>query len=245
MGGRDEQDWSVMPRHTRVYSDFVERIDEVSILRRKARKLEVSRNSLSFGPEIRALCRASVVLLSSHVEAYVKELGELTLDILHERELPRNRLSKEFFYYVTRQRIDAIRASEQPLAIAQSVEAFVETEIGFWNNAKALPSPVASVDFNKGFSNPKFEKVQQYLSRFGYCNFKLDFYRVLGRDAQQVHLGLNAIVDTRNAIAHGEASATKTPAEIMQFEEYSKKFCRVTDDVFAKWCRKNLCSIRS
>ncbi len=234
-----------MPRHTKVYSDFVDRMDEVSLLRRKARRLEVSRHSLSFGPEIRALCRASVVLLSSHVEAYVKELGELTLDTLHDRKLPRSRLSKQFFYYVTRQRIDAIRASEEPLAIAQSVEAFVETEVVFWNNEKALPSPVESVEFNKGFANPKFEKVQQYLSRFGYANFRLDFYRELGRDAQQVHLGLNAIVDARNAIAHGEASATKTPTEIRQFEDYSKKFCRVTDDIFATWCRKNLCSIRS
>lgn len=228
-----------------MYSDFVERLAEVALLRKKARFLEISRDSLTCGPEIRALCRASIVLLSSHVEAYVKELGEHTLDNLHSRNLPRTKLSKVFFYYVSRQRIDAIRDSVQPLAIAESVEEFVAKDVLFWSGDRALPSPVASTDFSKGFANPKFEKVQKYLLRFGYSEFRRDFYRELGRDALQVHNGIDAIVDTRNSIAHGDQSATKTPAEVKEFEDYARKFCRTTDDIFGKWCRKNLCSIRT
>lgn len=234
-----------MPRHTVAYSEFIERLQEVSILRKKARRLEMSRHSFSFGFEIRALCRASVVLLSGHIEAYVKELGELTLDNLHSRGFPREKVAKSFFYYVSKGRIDAIRESVQPEVISTKVQEFVSADLAFWSDPVALPAPVVSDDFNRGFSNPKFDKVQSYLGRFGYTDFRRDFNRTLGRDAQTVLNVLDSIVNTRNAIAHGDPAATKTPTEIKEFEGQARVFCRVTDDVFAAWCRKSLCSIRT
>lgn len=233
-----------MPRYTRIYGDFTSRLGEVSLLRKKASALERSARALLHGPEISALCRASVVLLSSHIEAYIKELGEHTLDSAHMQSVPRNKISKKFLYYVSREKIDVIRASTQPESIANSVQSFVDGDILFWQGSGPLHGPISSSTFNSGFSNPKFEKVKSYFGRFDYSDFRKDFMRTLGRRGPLIESSLDSIVDTRNAIAHGDPSATKTPAEVKEMEENAKEFCRTVDQIFSNWCRRSLCRIR-
>lgn len=233
-----------MARFTSVYGDFSKRLDEVGILRRKAAELERSRESFRRGPEISALCRGAVVLLSSHIEAYVKELGEHTLDSIHSKAVCRSNLAPQFFYYVSKDTIEAIRDASQPDKIAKHMQRFVDHETLFWKDSTPLPAPVPSQAFNKGFSNPTFDKVKAYFGRFGYTDFRRDFFRVLGREAQSTANNLDQIVDTRNSIAHGDLSATKTPAEIKAMVETAKTFCRSSDEIFGNWCKDNLCSIR-
>jgi hypothetical protein len=233
-----------MARYTSVYSDFVSRLDEVELLRKKAAALERSSRSFVHGPEISALCRASVVLLSSHIEAYIKELGEHTLDTAHRMLVPRSRIAPQFFYYVTREQIESIRDSSQPDAIARHVQALVDSEIQHWQGSGPIHGPISSSNFNAGFSNPKFEKIKAYFGRFGYIDFRKDFMRSLTVRGNIVEGALNSIVDTRNAIAHGDPSATKTPGEVKEMQATAKEFCRTVDDVFSKWCSKSLCKIR-
>lgn len=170
-----------MPRYTVVYQDFISRIEEVKLLRKKAAALERSSHSTRHGPEISALCRASVVLLSSHVEAYIKELGEHTLDATFLRSVPKHKVAPQFFYYISRERIDNIRNSSQPETIANHVQNFVDNDIIYWQTSGTLHGPISSQEFNVGFSNPKFDKVKAYLGRFGYTDFRKDFMRILKR----------------------------------------------------------------
>lgn len=204
-----------MSRFTTVYGDFSQRIHEVGVLRKKAAQFERSRESFTRGPEISALCRGAVVLLSSHIEAYVKELGEHTLDKIHARGVCRSHLSPQFFYHMSKQTIDQIREASKPETIATRVQGFVDHEAVFWSNLEPLPAPVPSEAFNKGFSNPTFKKVKSYFGRFGYRDYRRDLFRELGRDAQPTVNNLDQIVETRNSIAHGDPLATKTPAEIL------------------------------
>ena len=67
-----------MSRYTPVYSSFCTRLDEVETLRQFA-LIREREDPIGLRREINALCRGSVVLLSSHVEAYIKELGELAV----------------------------------------------------------------------------------------------------------------------------------------------------------------------
>lgn len=233
-----------MARYTMVYTDFIARIDEVSLLRKKAAALERSSKSLLHGAEISALCRASVVLLSSHIEAYVKELGEHTLDSAHQKSVLRSRIAPQFFYYVSRERIENIRSSSNPENIANHVQLFIDNDARFWQGTGAIHGPISSQDFNAGFSNPKFDKVKTYFGRFGYSEFRRDFMRLLARDGTTVETGLNLIVDTRNAIAHGDPTATKTPGEVKAMEATARIFCRTVDTVFANWCKGAFCQIR-
>lgn len=233
-----------MTRYTPIYREFSSRIEEVSLLRKKAAKLERSKNSFAHGPEISALCRAAVVLLSSHIEAYIKELGEHTLDTAHRVGVSRNQMAPQFFYYVSKDRIENIRGSSQPDSIARHVQIFFDTDAPFWQTGGPLHGPISSSDFNSGFSNPKFDKVKAYFGRFGYADFRRDFMRLLTRRGPVLETGIDAIVDTRNAIAHGDPSATKTPGEVKEMETTAKEFCRAVDNVFSIWCRNSICKIR-
>jgi hypothetical protein len=233
-----------MPRFTRVYCEFIGRLDEVSLLRKKAAALERSSRSLLHGAEIRALCRSAVVLLSSHIEAYIKELGELALDSAHQKKVPRSRVSPQFFYYVSRERIEGIRGSTQPDSIAKSIQEFVLHELPNWHGTGPIHGPISSESFSSGFSNPRFERVKSYFSRFGYNEFRRDFMKVKGARGTPLETSINTIVNTRNSIAHGDPSATKTPSEVREMEENAKEFCRAVDHVFSEWCKRSLCGIR-
>ena len=103
---------------------------------------------------------------------------------------------------------------------------------------------IPSDRFNKGFSNPAFKKVNSYFHRFGYDNFRSDFYRNLQAEARTTENMLNHLVDTRNNIAHGDPSATKTPDDLKEMIGIITRFCRVTDEIFGDWCKTEFCTIR-
>ena len=233
-----------MPRYTSSYSDFVERIEEVRILRIRAAKLERSKSSYEMKNEINALCRGGVVLLSSHIEAYIKELGELVLDSLYLKGVCRSKLAPQFFYHVSKNRIDSIRNTPDPQKIANHLFKFLEDDQQIWSKSAALPLPILSDKFNSGFSNPRIDKIKTYFARFGYNDYSRDFNLALTKDAHAVVTGLNNIVDTRNLIAHGDTSANKTPGDLELMINNAKIFCRTTDSVFSAWCSRKLCSVR-
>jgi hypothetical protein len=115
-------------RFTSAYSSYVERSDEVLILVRKASQIERSKEAFHRGREIDALCRGSIVLLSSHLEAYVKELGECLLDALFKKAVCRSKLHKPFFYHASRQALDRIRKDTEPQKISEGVFDVVGSE---------------------------------------------------------------------------------------------------------------------
>lgn len=234
-----------MTRFTPVYSEFVDRLDEINLLRSKAANLARMRLAVRHRAEISALCRGSVVLLSSHIEAYVKELGEHTLDAIYDTGVCRSKIALPFFYHLSRARIENVRSGSQPANIAGHMRSFVERDAPMWAGQGGFPAPIGAQEFNGGFSNPSFDKVKAYLGRFGYESFRQDFMRKLGRAAQPTITGLDQIVDARNSIAHGDPAATKTPAEVKDMIELAKIFCRTVDTLFAEWCSANLCGIRS
>jgi hypothetical protein len=233
-----------MARYTVVYGDFLDRLDEVNLLRSKAGRLARNKNAVACGAEIQALCRACIVLLSSHIEAYVKELGEHTLDKIYEKEVGRSKIAIQFFYHISKDKIENIKNGSNSEKIARNVHSFVSSDAAIWSTVGKFPVPISATDFNKGFSNPKFDKIKTYLSRFGYSEFRYEFFKTLGSSAQFMIGNLDQIVDTRNAIAHGDPSATKTPKEVEQMIDTAKSFCRYTDSLFSAWCGKNLCKIR-
>lgn len=233
-----------MARYTKVYGDFVQRTTEVRLLTSRAAGLERSKNAFKLGKEIDALCRGSVVLLSSHIEGYVKELGESLLDAIYQRKVCRSRIADDVFYHASKERLQPIRDGAGAANISASVFAFLAVDGALWSKSDRFPSPIPAEEFNKGFANPKVEKVRGYIARFGYLAFKRDLYRTLAKDAVSVCAQVDQIVDTRNAIAHGEVSATKTPSEVKDMIAAATAFCRATDVTFAKWCAAEICPIR-
>lgn len=232
-----------MARYTSAYSSFVVRLDEVETLRLFAYQKEKN-DPVGMGNEISALCRGSVVLLSSHLEAYIKELGELALDSLHLKLVPRNNISSRFYYHISKNIIDELQNTSDPDKIADKVFEFINSDQLFWSKDGSFPESIPSDRFNRGFSNPAFKKIKSYFNRFGYSNYKGDLASKLQANFQPTINMVDHMVDTRNKIAHGDPSATKTPSEVKDMMNIIQKYCAETDCVFASWWKANFCSIR-
>ena len=232
-----------MARYTAAYSSFVGRLDEVDTLRRFALEKE-RKDPVGLRQEISALCRGSVVLLSGHLEAYVKEAGELALDSLHLKSVSRTSVASKFYYHISKSYFDEIQNTSDPDKIAEKVFDFLNNDLYYWSRSGPFPQSIPADRFNKGFANPAFKKVKAYFNRFGYSTYKLDLMRELQAQFQPTVNMVDHVVDTRNEIAHGNPAATKTPSEIKDMIQITKTYCAATDSVFASWWKGNFCAIR-
>jgi hypothetical protein len=232
-----------MSRYTTSYSEFLGRLVEVNLLRESAAKKERS-DPIGMRNEINALCRGSIVLLSSHVEAYIKEVGETALEAFYHKAVDRIDMSPRTFYHISKDVIDEIKDTSDHTKLAEKVFGFITSDMPYWSRVGPFSMQVPSDRFNKGFSNPKFEKVKAYFNRFGYQTYKDDFYARLGAAAKPTENTLDHLVDIRNSIAHGDPSSTKTPSDLKQVISTISQFCRVTDEIFSNWCRAKYCTIR-
>lgn len=243
MGGGDGWGSVIMARYTSAYCSFVARMDEVIVLRKSAARLE-RHDPVANSKQIDALCRGGIVLLSSHLEAFIKELGELLLTRLFDKGVNRSTLDQRFFYHISKDRVDIIKDATDPESVARSVFDFLAADQDLWVRSGALPRYVDSERFNRGFANPKFKKIRSYFNRFGFQAYHGDLQRKLARNFVPYTNMVNHLVDTRNLIAHGDPGATKTPAEVKDMVDIVIQFCRATDQVFARWCKSKYCAVR-
>jgi RiboL-PSP-HEPN len=232
-----------MPRYTSAYSSFVLRLGEIDILLRISFKKEKT-NPVNLRNEINALCRGSVVLLSAHLEAYIKEVGELALDSMYQKRVPRTKVASRFFYHLSKQLLNEIQDTSDQEKIADKLFSFIQNDLLYWSKIGPFPQALPTEQFNKGFSNPAYDKIKAYFNRFGYTEYNRDLASVLKAKYQSSVNMIDHLVDTRNKIAHGDPTATKTPGEVKEMITIIRQYCLATDSVFAKWWRSNFCSIR-
>jgi len=184
------------------------------------------------------------VLLSARVEAYIKELGELALEQMHTLAVPRQKLAEQFFFYISQDIIKEMKETKEPSGWAKKIFALIERDGGQWNPTGPFPIPVASDIFNKGFSNPKVDKIAAYFNRFGYSQFKGDMQKRMKAKYQPAENMVIQLVEMRNKIAHGDQNATITPAGVRDMSDLVTAYCKAADMVFADWCRKSICRIK-
>jgi len=232
-----------MARYTSAYSSFISRLDEVEVLRTFAFLKERS-DPVGLRGEIRALCRGSIVLLSSHLEAYIKELGELALERLHIKAVPREILSSQFFYHLSKDTIVEIKDTTEPNKCADKIFYFLRNDNLLWDHVGPFPTALPTDRFNMGFSTPSFDKIKAYFNRFGYLNYSRDLASNTRSKFQTTITMVDHLVDIRNKIAHGDKNVTETPKDIKEMIHIIRYYCLVTDDVFSKWFKSQFCSIR-
>lgn len=232
-----------MARYTPAYSSFVSRLNEVDDLRKTAIARE-REDAVRHRNHINALCRGSIVLLSAHLEAYIRELGETALEAIVINRVDRSRIAPRFFYHISKGILEEISDTKNHDKIAAKVFDFVATDSDFWQRTGAFGASLPAVVFSKGFSNPTYDKICTYLNRFGYEIYRHELARKLQANYQPATNMVNHLVDMRNKIAHGDPAASKTPSEVGEMILIIKLFCGATDSVFGSWCKANLCTIR-
>jgi hypothetical protein len=194
--------------------------------------------------EINAICRGAIVLLSAHLEAYIKDLGEVALDAFHTQSVPRTRLNGAIFFHLSKDILDEVSDTQEPSRIAEKVFNFLASDLPLWSRSGPFPIPIPVERFNKGFSNPAFDKIRAYFNRFGYKEYKNDLAHRLKADFKPIQNMVDHLVDTRNKIAHGDSLATKTPKELIEMIAIIRRYGIATDAIFTAWCKINLCKIK-
>ena len=232
-----------MSRYTAAYSQFTHQLEEVEILRRTAASRERA-DALRLRDEVNALCRGSIVLLCAHLEAYVRGLGELALDSMTARLVPRTGVAAQMFYHMSQDLLRELRDAAEPEKIAERVFAFLTADLPLWSRQGPFPSPISAERFNRGFASPAFKRVVKYLNRFGYSDYGRDLAGRLQARFQVTVNMVDHLVDTRNKVAHGDPAVSKTPAELAEMMRLVRMFCSATDSVFASWWRTHFCSSR-
>ncbi|MGA7776979.1 MAG: MAE_28990/MAE_18760 family HEPN-like nuclease [Paraburkholderia sp.] len=230
-------------RYTAAYQALQGRLVEVEILLRSAARKE-RRSPINSRHEINALCRGAIVLLCAHLEAYVKELGELAIDSLHVNSVPRKKIASQFFFHISKNFIEELRETGDPEKSAEKIFLFLESDADLWSRDAPFPRPVPVDRFNRGFANPAFSKIQSYFGRFGYVVYGNQLAARMRAHYMPTRNMVDHLVDTRNKIAHGDPLATKTPSDVTTMIKIVKDFCRATDFIFSIWWRQHFCPIR-
>ena len=233
-----------MSRYTAAYSAFIKRLTEVETLLRRSQDVSQQRatpDNISF---VNALCRSGVVLLSSHIEGYVKDVGEIAIERIALRKLPKSKLAGRFRYHLSHDLINEIKDTKDPSQIAIKIDALFERDSHIWGTDLRFSGVLPAGLFLANFATPTHEHIKKFFNRFGYEQYTGDLAKRLTVNYQPCHNMVDQVVNQRNAIAHGDMVMTGTPTDLAQMITLVKQYCRETDHVVGNWFSAQRCTIR-
>ncbi|MBX3057821.1 MAG: hypothetical protein KF770_15255 [Anaerolineae bacterium] len=233
-----------MPRYTSAYSGFNRRLGEVETLLRMARDSALLLPSPNNLARTNALCRSGVVLLSSHIEAYIEDLSEIALSHIVHLKVPKSMFSPRFRYYLSKDLILDIKNTNDPDSIADKIDRLLQRDNHIWGQISHFSQDLSPDIFHGDFSNPTHIKIRKLFARFGYSQFQYDLERFLAADFTPLSNMVNQVVDQRNKIAHGDFATAGSPSDLNDMIRLSKSYCRAVDKVVADWFKQQGCPIR-
>lgn len=231
-------------RYTSAYSAFLHRLKEIETILNTARRTSRKPATPANIALVNALCRSGVVLLSSHIEGYIEELGELVLDQVALRQLPKNRLGISFRYYLSQDIISQLKQVTDPEQVAGKLDLLWQRDEHVWDSHPNFRGSLLNHVFLADFANPTHKRIKKFFGRFGYDQYQNDLARRLTADFNACSNMINQVVDQRNRIAHGDLVITGTPTDLANMLKFVKQYCREADCVVGDWFRKKGCPIR-
>lgn len=233
-----------MPKYTFAYTDLISRLDEINTILSQAKKLGRQTPTPLNLKLINALCRGGVVLLCSHIEGYIEDLGLCCLDRIAQRQVQKDALGNSFRYYLSRDFIERIKDTDDKSKISLTIDAFFARDGHLWDGSPNFTSQLSADIFISNFSNPTHDKINKFFNRFGFDEYTKKLGQHLTRDYEPCSAMINNITDQRNKIAHGDANINASPSDLQNMVLLAKKYCRGTDVVVANWFKYINCSIR-
>lgn len=233
-----------MARFTPAYSRFVRRLEEVELLSKFAKSLTIKTPLNKNTTLVNAACRSGVVLLSSHIEGYVEDLGETVIARVAQKQLAKKELAFAFRYHLSRDLISEIRQISDPESSGKKIVDLFNRDQFIWNQDPNFPNNLSGQVFLSDFANPNHDRICKFFRRFGYVQFATDLKIRLGRDFLVCSNMVDQVVDQRNKIAHGDLFAVATPIDVQNMLFFVKQYCNSVDNVVANWFSSKGCPIR-
>ena len=233
-----------MARYSGAYSGLISRFGEIEAILQLARsyaRLPATHQSTT---RVNALCRSGVVLLSSHIEGYIEDLGKIVLDKLVIRGTAKSVLGPGFRYYLSRDLIKDIGRMKDPGEISIKVVELFTRDGHIWDSNPNFIQPLPSDVFIQNFSNPTHDRIAKFFSRFGYTDYRRDLNAQLAANANACINMIDQVIEQRNKIAHGDAITTGTPTDLSDMLDLVKLYCRHADFVAGNWFSSQNCPMR-
>lgn len=227
------------------YRRFESRLDEVSHLRKLSQKYNTFSRIVGIERDahVNILTRSSIVLLSSHIQGFIEDLGDLVVERIVLDSVSANRVPDSLRFHATKTKLKEIQQKTDGTAIVASIREYSNTYNDMISLSGPAPSTLIGSQYKDGFGNPTVKAITKYLMRFGFANYESEMKRRLKGNWPITENAVNQIVDRRNKIAHGDSLATLTPLEMREYIILVKRFCSTTDSVTTKHFRSIGCSL--
>ena len=208
---------------------------------RAAEKEPINRKTYT---RVNALFRSGVVLLNSHIEGFIEELGTIAVERIGSLGVNKSVLSDAFRYYFSDDLISVIKQSDNPGVISPRVQELFARDGHVWDTSLKYSLRLETDRFVRRFSTPRHNNIKSFFGRFGYDKFEQDMFQRLKATAVPCQNMVDQVVAQRNKIAHGDPLATGTPADLSDMVRLVKDYCRCTDQIVGDWFRGIGCPIR-
>lgn len=185
---------------------------------------------------VRAINRASVVLLSSHLERYVRAVNEEAVAQVNQVTIVGSMLLERFRLQHSRDAIEMMLETQWDNRAIQLC-GFVLTDAWLWGNA---PKGNLEADRLVGWmKSPLPDRINRLFELWGILDV---FGKVTRRPHTRARLWmkLNELVEKRNNIAHGDATTTATYQDVSSYLAAVRTFCLRADGVLARALARKL-----
>lgn len=179
---------------------------------------------------VRAVNRASVVLLSSYLERYLRNINEEAASVVNESDLSGINLPVSMRLTHSKLPIDDISVMQWDKRDLKLIE-FLDSDGWLW-----VPEKQGKLDHTRllrWMRSPSPERILRMFSLWGVPDV---FSAVTRRPhtRKRMWLRLGELVEKRNAIAHGDLGAQATGNDIASYISVVNDFCKRADGIFAR-----------
>jgi RiboL-PSP-HEPN len=188
-------------------------------------------------PEItRVVGRASVVLLSSHLERYIRAVNQEAAAVVNSVGPNGTRLPTMLRLLHSRTSVDSMLVTGWEHRESRLRE-FMLSDGWLWNDA--LSGPLTHDWLLTWMKAPTPKNLVRYYRYWGID----DIFNAITRASHtrdELWLRLDELVGKRNNIAHGDASTEATAADIDSYRLAARRFCERSDKQLARALKRIL-----
>jgi hypothetical protein len=185
---------------------------------------------LTPNPIVRALGRATVVLLSSHFERYVYAVNEEAVAVINARGLPGHFLPEDLRLVHSKAPVESMESTSWERRASQ-LSGFVASDSWLWQQGVS-----GSLEHRRLLLWMKSPKPKHLIRFYKYWGIE-DIFTAITRKPQRraaLELLVKEFVDKRNNVAHGDFAEQATRLDVRRYSASALVFCRRADRALAK-----------
>lgn len=175
------------------------------------------------------------MLLCSHIEGFVKELGMNAIVNIAAQRIPKTAFLEGFRYYLSRDFIKRIQNSQEPETIESIVMEMMQRDLHIWDDSTIYSSSLPAGVFVENIGSPNHKRIKKFFRRFGFKDFEHQLKSTLKGDFLSCFNMMRDVVLQRNQIAHGDFSTTGAPSDLEDMVTWADLYCRTADEIVCAW----------